>query len=542
MTKTSTASLCLALSLAAWGATAPRPKRKTTAHVAAAKTATPAASPAPAARADRGTEASAARRRTQARIAAQVREIQKEMARLQRHQAQLESLANSLKTDTAEPAPEAVLGAAATPQASGGALDLAAAASPETDTTGAAPAASAKQSDPWYDHVKLSGLFYGDYSYYTNTGFGPQFLTQMNQEGPGNGGFNSFDITRTYLNFFFTPNSAVTLRVTPNIYREVSPTGGQSFGSGAQIGNSSNGNLGFRLKYANITFNHPFAGNSTFGKDKITFGQTTDPLVDWEEGLFGYRFIALTPWNYLSLSSTYVGADVHGPIMLNGREYFDYMVGVYNETSFHHIEASQSKSVMGRISWYPMGTDKDRTGLALTLFDAAGDSNAPPDASHQPNNTFAGIVSYQTHDKGYLVAGEFDLGENAFGAGNLYSGVGPAAGGPYADWNTQVVGTILSGQTRQRGYDFFGHARIGHTPFTLVGFFQEFQPNIHVSNDPIDFQRIVGALAYKYNKNLTLAFSSQNLVYTQTQGAFNGVANAVPTNTNALMLNVQYGF
>ncbi len=54
--------------------------------------------------------------------------------------------------------------------------------------------------------------------YYTHTGFGPQFLTQQVWPGPGNNSFNSFDITRTYLDFKFTPVDDVSMRVTPNMY------------------------------------------------------------------------------------------------------------------------------------------------------------------------------------------------------------------------------------------------------------------------------------------------------------------------------------
>lgn len=413
---------------------------------------------------------------------------------------------------------------------------------PSTSTAAAAPASAA--SSAWYNNVQLTGQVFFDYAYYAKTGFGPQFLTQMNQEGPGNNDFNSFDVTRAYVNVLINPKGAISARITPNIYRQVDNSGAEPYGNGAQIGSSSNGNLGFRLKYAYVQFNHLFTGSDAFSKDAVTIGQTTNPLVDWEEALWGYRYIALVPWNYLSLSSTYVGASLHGPIMRNDRAVLDYDVGVFNETSFHHIEKAKGKSVMGRLTWYPLGTKVDRTGFGLTVFDAAGASNVSPDTASTRNNTFAALAHYTTTDKAYGVAAELDMGENAFGAGNLFSGVGPVttAGAPYANWNTNVVSNVLSGETRQRGYDFFGHARLGHTPATFVFFFQHFQPNIHVANDPLDFDRLVLGVSFHVNKNLDLAVSNQNLFYTQPQGTYNGVANAVPSNTNAIMLNAQYNF
>ena len=78
----------------------------------------------------------------------------------------------------------------------------------------------------WHDYMsnfqnkfRLGALAYLDYSLYTHTGFGPQFLENENPPGPGNDGFNAFDISRVYLNTYFTPTDEVTFRFTPEIYR-----------------------------------------------------------------------------------------------------------------------------------------------------------------------------------------------------------------------------------------------------------------------------------------------------------------------------------
>ena len=60
--------------------------------------------------------------------------------------------------------------------------------------------------------------------------------------------------------------------------------------------------------------------------DKFTFGQQQNPLVDWEENLWGFRYTALTPWNYASLSSAQVGVAMKGPIKINEKQYADYDV------------------------------------------------------------------------------------------------------------------------------------------------------------------------------------------------------------------------
>lgn len=422
-----------------------------------------------------------------------------------------------------------------------------------------------KLSDLAHGKVKIGGTFYGDYAYYAHTGFGPQFLTQLNQAGPGNDGFNSFDITRTYINIFYTPTEAVTLRFTPNIYRQVDVSGAIPNGKGAAIGSTSNGNLGFRLKYAYVDFNSLFSGSSAFKNNKLTFGQTTNPLVDWEEGLYGYRYVNLVPWNYLSLSSTYTGVTLHGPIEINGKEYLDYHLGVFNTASFHAIEQNDKKQVMGRLTWYPFGTKSDRSGFGLTAFEDYGYNTKTPDTTSTPLNRLALIVHFQDQAKKYLIAGEYDLGRNAFGSGNMFSGAGPAdefglGPSPYATFDALAKAILGGDRTRQQGFDFFGHARLGKSNFSVFGMYQYFQPNTNISGtNPLDFQRIIGGISYKFNSHFEFAIDSQNLKYTHKQFTMsanqiatfspslaaanpNGIPNAVPDDTNAIFLNLLFNY
>ncbi|HEV2245132.1 MAG TPA: hypothetical protein VGW37_00640, partial [Terriglobia bacterium] len=153
--------------------------------------------------------------------------------------------------------------------------------------------------------IKLGTTFYGSFSHYTDAGFAPAFQdTPTAQLGPGNSGLNTFEVNRAYINIYYTPNDHATLRITPDIYRQ------------------SDNSYAFRLKYAYVDFQKIF-GNGAFKDAKLTLGQTTEPLVDWEEALSGYRYTYLVPWNYLSLSSTYDGVKLHGPLEWNGKEYLD---------------------------------------------------------------------------------------------------------------------------------------------------------------------------------------------------------------------------
>ncbi len=417
--------------------------------------------------------------------------------------------------------------------------------------------------------LQIGATFFGDWAYYNKTGFGPQFLTQLNQDGPGNNGFNSFDITRTYINFLFTPLEEVTLRITPNIYRQVDVSNAAGNGKNSAIASSSNGNLAFRLKYAYLDFNTLFGWSDNLKGDKLTAGQTVNPLVDWEEGLYGYRYVNLVPWNYLSLSSTYTGVTVHGPISFNGIEYLDYHIGVFNTASFHAIETNDKKQFMARLTWYPFGTTADRTGLGITAFDDAGYSTASPDSPSTSINRAAFLVHYQTPSRGIMVAAEYDFGSNGFSVGNLFSGAGPAdaisgatvaAPDPYASFTSVVKGIFPAAGTRQQGFDFFGHLALGDSPFALFGTFQYFQPNTRLQGtDPLDFYRIVAGVSYTVNSHFQVAVDDQNLTYFHQQftmtsaqistfsqslatGNPNGIQNIVPTGTNAFFINLLFNY
>ncbi|HEX5413465.1 MAG TPA: hypothetical protein VFZ27_16550 [Terriglobia bacterium] len=361
--------------------------------------------------------------------------------------------------------------------------------------------------------IKLGATFYGSFSHYNETGFGPAFQDLPTTHlAPGNDGLNTFELTRGYINFFYTPNEHVTLRITPDIYR------------------ASDGSLTFRLKYGFVDLQNIF-GNGAFKKAKLTFGQTTEPLVDWEEALSSHRYTYLVPWNYLSLSSTYDGVKLHGPLEWNGKEYLDYDLGVFNIASFHSLETNDKKQVMGRLTVYPFGTTTDRTGLGFTAFENYGYNTKLPSQVSTPLNRLSLLAHYQSHHKAYQIAFEYQLGRNAASTGNMFSGAGPAAGDPF---NT-LAGTVLSGtHTRQQGFNVFGHSRLGHSPFSLWGLYQYFQPNtnfqpssVGLTDNPLDFERTVGGIAYKVNGHFDIALGDQNFHWVHPQGQTGPDTNGV---------------
>lgn len=413
--------------------------------------------------------------------------------------------------------------------------------------------------------VRLGALFYADYAYYYKTGFGPQFVTQTNFPGAGNDNFSTFDVHRTYINLFFSPSDHVTLRVTPNIYREAITGTADKVGAVSAIGASADGNLTFRLKYGYLEFGKLFEQTDHFKNTNVRFGQQMNPLVDWEEALWDYRWLSLTPWNYLSLSSTQVGASLNGPIGRNGRTFLDYQIGIFNDVSFHAFEYSEQKQFMARASLYPMGAKTRFQGLGLTVFFDHGYTNNTPDANAAaPVIRGAALAHFTTANNGALLGAEYDWGKNAFSTGNMFSGGAPqdlfGLGATQYAGMTRLAQAILAGtDTRQRGWNVFGRYNFPNSKFGVFAWDEYFQPNTNVPDNPLDFYHVIAGVSYRASARWRVAVSSQHVNYKHGQFTYPassiagfspslavanpaGIPNAVPDNINVAMLNFEFSF
>ncbi len=387
--------------------------------------------------------------------------------------------------------------------------------------------------DNFKNKFRVGTLVYADYRMYSHTTFQPQELTQVNNPGIGNNWYNSFDISRAYLNFFFTPTDDITVRVTPNLYRQFGTVTSDGVGTEQYLPNSVDGELAFRLKYAYIQYSKLFdkLGVDPMKGDTVTLGQAPNPLVDWEEQMYGFRYVNLTPWNYLSLSSTQQGLSIQGPVKFNGLQYVDYDAGIYNNASFHAFELTNTKQGMGRISVYPFGARWRFEGLGITGFYDYGYGNVTADTFSGNNpkpaaplftstlahiTRIAGLVHYNTDWWG--LAFEYDQGHNAFSESNMFSAVVPA--GKYANNATLATALLNNGRAVEQGYDVLGHLHIPETPFTLFGTFEWFEPNTHVDKNPFDFMRWIAGISYQYNEFLRFALDTQNMLYYHQNFAF----------------------
>jgi hypothetical protein len=451
---------------------------------------------------------------------------------------------------------------------------------------------------------RLGALAYLDYGLYTHTGFGPQFLENMNPPGPYNNLYNSFDINRVYLNTYFTPTDELTFRFTPEIYRANGTATADKTGANSGFASNLDGSLNVRMKYAYVQYSGLFDRLPTLKGGTVTAGAQQNPLLGWEEDFSQYRFVYLSPWNYLGLSSSQIGLQFAGPFKPYGGEqtYLDYAFGAYDNGNFSTPEQSNTKQVMGRVTAYPFGSAWRYQGLGLTGFYNYGYGNVAPDIGSVPTllkgsiahfTRISAMLSYAAEQWNAL--GEFDYGQNAFQLGNLYRASGPLDAFGTATGTGQTLGKyagttcspnrpcytypnsygpqtalyqafLNNGRTRQIGLDFLGHYHIPGTKLTAFGMFQWFMPNDNVNKNPLDFQRFVAGVSYQYNEYLRFALDSQNLLFYHSQfsvpisyaskfgyvpgSTFNGrglptkgsIPNTVPLDTHAIFLNMEFAY
>jgi hypothetical protein len=459
--------------------------------------------------------------------------------------------------------------------------------------------------DSFRNRFRVGTLVYAGYKMYTHTGFGPQQYDNNQWPGPGNNLYNSFDIDRAYLNFYFYPTDDWTLRLTPDVYKTYGSATPTSNSHNSSVSSNLAGDLSYRLKFASIQYNKvlDWLSDSTKG-NVLQIGAIPNPMIPWEEHLTTFRYVTSSPWNYVGLSSAQFGLSLSGPIKYNELEYLDYGAGVFTNAKYSQLEQSNTKQVMGRVSVYPFGSKWDTQGLGLTGFYDYGYNNTPPDNSSintgfGPNPSafghvasahltrWAAMLHYTTEQWGLAV--EYDQGHNSFPGGNLFTGNGPSvfftppasaspAGGttspygvPYYNFSAMTAALLGNSRTVQQGFDIFGHLHIPETPFRLIGLFQLFEPNTKVNNDPLDFYRYMVGLEWQINEFMRLAVDTQNLQFDQSQEPFSTayanhfakvflpikntsaagaapfqppktVTDPVPRDTHVLELNLEFAF
>ncbi len=177
---------------------------------------------------------------------------------------------------------------------------------------------------------------------------------------------SSWDVTRAYINVTGNISHRVSFRVTPDVTRlSTTVTGGAL---GEKVTTSADGSLIFRLKYAYGQFNLDEAWSKG---SWVRLGQHHTPYVDWEEGVYRYRFqgqIFVEREGFMSSADTGLSTHYNFP-----GNYGDVHVGYYNGDTYTKLEPNDQKAIQIRASLRPAPEVAVLKGLRVTAFYDADD-------------------------------------------------------------------------------------------------------------------------------------------------------------------------
>ena len=214
--------------------------------------------------------------------------------------------------------------------------------------------------------IKIGTTIFADYTYNES----PEV-----KDGDGNTvHLNQFNVQRAYINVTGNISRMIAFRVTPDITRE------------ASIGPTISGSLVYRLKYAFAQFNlDDWMEKGSWAR----FGIQQTPWVDFEEGIYRYRFqgtVFAEREGFLSSSDG--GASFHYNLPAN---YGDVHGGVYNGETYAKAEVNNRKAFQVRASVRPFASGAPvLRGLRGHVF-----YDADSYIRHDGRNRFIGSATYE---------------------------------------------------------------------------------------------------------------------------------------------------
>jgi hypothetical protein len=203
--------------------------------------------------------------------------------------------------------------------------------------------------------VNVGGVIYADYTYQADP---------KTKDADGNTVHTSaFNLTRAYINVTGSISHWVSFRITPDVTRETL--------SGAPAGTtlSTNGSLEYRLKYAygQINFDD-FLEHGSW----IRFGVQQTPFIDYEEGIYRYRFqgqVFVEREGPGGSGSFLVSADTGASTrFVFPGNFGEVHAGVYNGEGYQNPESNDQKAYQVRLTLRPAPSIPIAKGLRLTGF------------------------------------------------------------------------------------------------------------------------------------------------------------------------------
>ncbi len=200
---------------------------------------------------------------------------------------------------------------------------------------------------------------------------------------------SSFNITRAYVNVTGNISHNVSFRVTPDVSRLTTKT---TLGAGESVSTSLDGSTVYRLKYAYGQFNLDQAWTKG---SWVRLGVQQTPYIDWEEGIYRYRFQGTI---FVEREGFFSSADFGLSTHYNFPGNFgDAHVGYYNGDTYTKADPNDQKSIQIRATLRPVPTLGVLKGLRLTAF-----YNNDDYAKSDPRRRFIYAVHFEHR---YLNAG-----------------------------------------------------------------------------------------------------------------------------------------
>ena len=192
--------------------------------------------------------------------------------------------------------------------------------------------------------VKVGATIYTDYTY-----------TQNPQAKDADGNLvnpSAFNVQRSYINITGNVSHIVAFRITPDVTRDTDASGALS------------GALIFRLKYAFLQTNlDDWLPKGSWAR----FGIQQTPLIDYEEGIYRYRFQGTT---FTEREGFYNSSDGGASFHLNfPSNYGEVHVGLYNGEGYAKSDPNDQKALEVRGTVRPFATGAPLLrGLRVTGF------------------------------------------------------------------------------------------------------------------------------------------------------------------------------
>jgi hypothetical protein len=209
--------------------------------------------------------------------------------------------------------------------------------------------------------VKVGVTIYTDYTYQSSPTTTDTDGNVINPSG--------FNVSRSYINVTGNLNHLVSFRITPDVTRE---TGLVSLGSGNSVSNDS---LVFRIKYA---FGQLNLDDWLTKGSWVRFGIQQTPLLDYEEGIYRYRFQGTT---FTEREGFYSSADAGVSFHTNfPNNYGEVHAGLYNGDGYARPEQNDRHAFDIRGTLRPFARNAPvLRGLRVTGYYVADDyvSGAP---------------------------------------------------------------------------------------------------------------------------------------------------------------------